>query len=193
MGAMPATSDRTWLPPDRPLTVDDLEAMPDDGRRYELLDGVLLVSPAPRLLHQRIVMQLGTLLNVRTPSEFEVLSAPFAVHPDESQSMELQPDLLVAVGGDLTDRDLPATPLLAVEVLSPSTRMVDLTLKRAAYERMGTPSYWVLDPDVPDLRVFELDGAEYRLVAHVRGEEAFEATRPFPVTVRPAALLRRDR
>lgn len=77
-------------------------------------------------------------------------------------------------------------------MLSPSTRIFDLTLKRAAYERMRTPSYWVLDPDGPDLRAFELDSAgEYVLVAHVTEDEPFDATRPFPVRVVPAELLSR--
>jgi Uma2 family endonuclease len=194
MGAMPATTERSWLPPGRPLTVDDLEGAPNDGHRYELLDGALIVSPAPGRWHQKVVVQLLILLDHAAPDDGEVLGAPFAVHPDDQRATELQPDVLVAPAADFTDRDLPGPPLLAVEVLSPSTRLVDLALKKAAYERMGTASYWVLDPTVPDLRVWELDDAGgYQLVAHVRGEEEFEASRPFPVTVRPAALLRRSR
>ncbi|MGH3900000.1 MAG: Uma2 family endonuclease [Pseudonocardiaceae bacterium] len=69
----------------------------------------------------------------------------------------MQPDVLVARFDELTDKNLLAAPVLAVEVLSPSGRLIDLNLKRAHYQRMGTPSYWVLDPDVPDLLVLELD------------------------------------
>ncbi len=84
--------------------------------------------------------------------------------------------------------------MLAVEVLSPSGRLIDLNLKRAAYERMGTPSCWVLDPDVPDLLVLELDvDGRYQEVARVVGDEAFEAHRPFKVHVVPAELLGRLR
>jgi Uma2 family endonuclease len=84
--------------------------------------------------------------------------------------------------------------VLAVEVLSPSGRLIDLNLKRAAYERMGTPSYWVLDPDVPDLLVLEL-GADgrYQERARMAGEQAFEAQLPFPVRVVPSDLLGRLR
>jgi len=191
MGAMTAPTEPAGLPPG-PLTVDDLEAMPDDGHRYELLDGVLIVSPAPRPLHQRMAFRLAMLLHEAAPLDLEVLPAPLAVHPDERRLTELLPDVLVARERDFTDRDLPSAPPLAVEVLSESTRLIDQTLKRAAYERMGTASYWLLDPDVPDLQAFELgDDGTYVLAAHVRGEEKFHASRPFPVTVSPAALLRR--
>lgn len=189
---MTATTEPAGLPPGRPLAVDDLGGLPDDGHRYELLDGVLVVSPAPGRWHQEMVLRLYRLLDDHCPDEFHVLVAPFAVHPDGERHTELQPDVLVARDVDLTDRDLPAAPLLAVEVLSPSTRLIDLNLKRAAYERMGSPSFWALDPEVPDLRVYELDASgAYRLVAHVAGAEAFEAAQPFGVRVVPAALLRR--
>jgi Uma2 family endonuclease len=197
MGVMTVT-EPTGMPPG-PFTVADLEGMPDDGNRYELLDGVLIVSNSPRRQHQMVVGQLFLLLEETGPEEFCILPAPFAVRPEghlplEQQVTELQPDIVVALDASFTDRDLPTAPLLAVEVLSPSTRLFDLTLKRAAYERMGTASYWVLDPTEPDLRAFELgnDGA-YRLAAHVRGSEAFTASRPFPVTVRPADLMHRRR
>jgi Uma2 family endonuclease len=131
-----------------PFTVHDLEGMPDDDRRYELIDGELLVRPAPGLRHQTIAYQLHRLLDDACPDDLYVIAAPFAVQTDVSN--EVQPDVLVARLEELTDKNLPAAPVLAVEVLSPSGRLIDLNLKRAAYQRMGTPSYWVLDPDVPD-------------------------------------------
>lgn len=139
----------------RPLTVRDLEAAPDDGYRYELLDGMLLVSPAPRYRHQKVVMSLGVLLVAACPADMEVLPAPFAVQPNDRT--ELQPDVLVARCEDLTDKNLPVAPILAVEVLSPSTALTDLNTKKAAYPRMGVPSYWVIDPRRPSLTAFELD------------------------------------
>jgi Uma2 family endonuclease len=199
---MTATTEPTGLPP-RPLTVADLEGMPDDGHRYELLDGVLIVSPAPVWRHQMIVGQLFRRLDDAAEPELDVLFAPFAVRPEGHlplfrQQTELQPDILVARHDAFSAKDLPSAPLLAVEVLSPSTRLVDLNLKKAAYERMGTASFWVVDPDVPDLRVFEADDApggsgEYRLVAHVAGEQVLEVGRPFPVRLRPADLTSRSR
>lgn len=172
----------------RPFTTDDLEAMPDDGNRYELVDGMLFVSPAPGIRHQKIVLQLGIRLDAACPKDMHVLPAPFAVRP--SDTTELQPDLLVAREEDLTETLLPVAPVLAVEVLSPSTALNDLNTKKAAYERLGVPSYWVVDPQQPGLTVFELaDDGRYLQVAEVKGEDAFEAERPFPVRIVPAELL----
>ena len=76
-----------------PFTVADLEGMPDDGRRYELIDGELLVSPAPGWAHQAVVLALSILLDQACPAELRVLAAPFAVRPDKFN--EVQPDVLV--------------------------------------------------------------------------------------------------
>jgi len=164
-------------------------AMADDGRRYELVDGALLVSPAPGWPHQEVAYTLYGLLRSACPRDLRVLGAPFAVRPDKFN--EYQPDVLVARYGDLTLDDLPAPPVLAVEVVSPSSGIRDATLKKAVYARMGVPSYWLVDPDQdrPALTVFELGGAEYRQVAHVVGGEPFEAQQPFPVQVVPADLV----
>ncbi|WP_410642376.1 Uma2 family endonuclease [Amycolatopsis sp. lyj-346] len=179
------------LPADSgPLTVHDLEGMPDDGRRYELIDGVLIVSPAPGRRHQKIVMNLGRALEDVCPAEYDVLVAPFAVHSGDK--IELQPDVLVGLDEDFTDKDLPAPPVLAVEVLSPSTAIHDLNTKKAVYERLGTGSYWVIDPAAPALTVFELDAnGHYQQVAKAAGDEVLELERPYPVRIVPRELLGR--
>jgi Uma2 family endonuclease len=175
-----------------PFTVADLEDMPDDGRRYELVDGELLVSPAPGFPHQEIVYGLHRLLTDTCPDELHVVGAPFAVQLDHFN--ELQPDVLVARFDDLTTKNLPTAPVLAVEVLSRSGRPIDLNLKRAVYQRMGVPSYWIIDPDVPELTVLELDDAgEYRETARVTGDDAYDAARPFAVRIVPGQLLGRLR
>ena len=84
---------------------------------------------------------------------------------------------------------LEGPPLLAIEVLSPSTRRIDLGSKRLAYEAAGLPAYWLVDPDVPSLTVLELDAGRYVERATVTGEEPFHATFPFSMTVVPARLL----
>ncbi|QXQ15630.1 Uma2 family endonuclease [Skermania piniformis] len=171
-----------------PLTTADLGGMPGDGRRYELVDGVLIVSPAPGRRHQRVVYRLYGVLDAVCPAVYEVVGAPFAVRVGDD--VELQPDLLVARAADLTSTDLPAPPLLAVEVLSPSTRLIDLNTKRAAYARMGVANYWVIDPDEPRLVVFELAGSDYRERAHVAGSHSYDADRPFSARILLADLLR---
>ena len=181
------TAMATYLP-EGPYTVADLEAMPDDGRRYELIDGELFVSPAPGSNHQAIVAALTTQLYQTRPPGTVVFPAPYGVRV--SVKTEVQPDVLVARLEDLTEKFLPVAPLLAVEVLSPSTAPNDTLRKRDAYQRMGTPSYWIIDPDVPRLMVLELDEhGQYQLVADVKGDDAFDAERPFPVRVVPNELL----
>ena len=179
------------IPHGRPFTVDDLEGMPDDGNRYELIDGMLLVTPAPGWPHQEMGAELFFQMRLRCPPDVRVLVAPFGVQT--AFDSEVQPDVLVARYTDLAVnmRNLPVAPLLAVEVLSRSTRLKDRNLKKAHYERIGVASYWILGPAEPGaLTAFELDGdGRYRQVAHVEGDEEFVATRPFPVTVVPARLL----
>jgi Uma2 family endonuclease len=170
------------------LTVADLESMPDDGHRYELIDGTLIVSPAPTPRHQYVLAELNDRMRAACPrdSDLMVLFAPLDVVLSIDTS--LQPDLLVTRRSDLTDRNLPKAPLLAVEVLSPSTRLVDLNLKRARYEAAGCASYWVVDPVEPSLTAWELRDGEYVEVASVSDEEEFAATSPYPVVVVPANL-----
>jgi Uma2 family endonuclease len=173
-----------------PFTVRDLEGMPKDGRRYELIDGTLVVSPAPGRRHQKIVLRLSSLLDVACPPEFDVLGAPFAVHSGDQ--IELQPDVLVGRDEDFTEKDLPVPPVLAVEVLSPSTALNDWNTKKALYERLGVASYWVIDPQEPALTAFELDpDGTYVQIAKVVGDEVFAAERPFAVRVVPSELLGR--
>ena len=177
----------------RPFTVADLERTPDDGRRYELIDGVLIVSAAPGRLHQQAVLELAVVLRAACPPELQVFVAPFGiVFGDDT---ELQPDVLVARRADLTDKNLPAPPVLAVEVLSPSTRIIDSHVKRERFEREGTPAFWVVDPvarpDEARLVAWELaEDGRYRQVADVLGEAEHKAGLPYPVTVRPADLVR---
>ena len=176
------------LPRSRPLTYDDLAAMPDDdGHRYEIIDGVLIVTPAPRASHQIAVGNLHLALRAGCTREFVVFLAPFDVVL--STNTVMQPDLLVARRSDLTEANLPAAPVLAVEVLSPSTRRIDLGTKRLAFEAAGVASYWVIDPDEPSLTVFELEDAAYREVARVSGDQTWTATRPFAVSLIPAELV----
>ena len=177
----------TTLPRSRPLTRADLEQMPDDGHRYELIDGVLIVTPAPSYRHQDAVGHLYLLLSLACPAQLNVLLAPFDVALAEDTLM--QPDLLVARRDAFTARDLPAAPLLAVEVLSPSTRRIDLTLKRSRLEAAGCGSYWVVDPEAPALTAWDLRDGSYVEVGSVAGRETFSARLPFPVDVVPDSLV----
>jgi Uma2 family endonuclease len=177
----------TTLPRGRSLTVADLDLMPDDGHRYELIDGVLLVTPAPSLRHQTVSMSLSTLLYASCPPALRLLAAPFDVVLTNDTGM--QPDILVARRTDFTEKNLPVPPLLAVEILSPSTRSIDLLLKRERYERAGVPSYWVVDPVEPSLTAWELREGTYAQVARVTGDDPWTPTAPYVVTIAPSRLL----
>src|SRR5215213_264492 len=129
-------------------TVEDLAAIPEDGRRYEVIDGELFVTPSPALRHQDAIAKLFLLLAPYVASERigHVVMAPADV--TFSQRRGVQPDLFVAplVNGkrprELADiRDL----LLAVEVLSPSSARADRVIKRAMYRDQGVAEYGVVD------------------------------------------------
>jgi Uma2 family endonuclease len=176
-----------------PFTVDDLDDMPDDGRRYELVDGMLYVSAAPGWLHQRAVLNLAFALHQAASPGFEVLFAPFAVQ--FSGRTQLQPDIVVTESRHFSRRGLYVPPLLVVEVLSESTQMYDRKVKRTVFEREGTPSFWLVEPSARPaearLDVWQLgESGQYVHVAEVVGEELYEAVTPYPVAVRPADLVR---
>jgi Uma2 family endonuclease len=177
----------TTLPWGRELTVDDLDAIPDDGHRYELIDGALIVTPAPAKHHQRVLRGLTSVLLPIVPEGFELLWAPTDVRI--SRRTNLQPDLLVTSLDDEDSQRVSIAPLLAVEVLSPSTRHIDLGLKRSAYEALGTPAYWVVDPLVPSVIAWELVEGQYVEAGHAEGDEALVLERPFPVRIVPAELV----
>jgi Uma2 family endonuclease len=180
-------STMTTLPFGRPLTRVDLEHMPDDGHRYELIDGVLIVSPGPQLPHQDMVGNLYLLLRAGCPRHLKVVLAPFAVAL--ADDTEVQPDLLVAERDRFALKELPGPPLLAVEVLSPSTRRIDLLLKRDRLQTAGVPSYWLVDPEECSVTVLELTEGRYAEVARAQGLNAVEVTVPYPLRIVPAELL----
>lgn len=180
------TTEVLGLPRGRALTHRDLDSMPDDGHRYELLDGVLVVSPAPRFRHQDAVGRLFKSLDAAASGDLKVLFAPFDVLL--ADDTVIQPDLLVAPRKAFTDRDLPGPPLLAVEVLSPSTRGIDLMLKKERLQRAGCPHYWVVDPDEPSITAWTLVDGAYVEVARATGEDPFDVSEPLAVRLTPSSL-----
>lgn len=179
----------TTLPFGRPLTRADLELMPEDGHRYELIDGALIVSPGPRNQHQKAVLRMAILLDAACPRELQVQIAPFAV--GLAEDTEVQPDVLVARRADFTEVDLPVAPLLAVEVLSPSTKRVDQLLKRDRYQAAGIQSYWIVDPDEPSVTVLELNPqGVYVEASRSSGGERIAIAAPYALELSAAELLR---
>ncbi len=171
----------------RPFTVEDLDFMPDDGNVYELIDGVLFVSPPPGRRHQRALVRVGELLDETCPEELAVLWPPYVVRP--SLDTELRPDVQVAWDEDIDGEVVYDAPELVVEVVDPASTINDRNNKKAAYERMGVPHYWVLDPARPSMLVYELVDDGYEQVTEVVAEEVFETEEPFPVRIVLTELL----
>lgn len=172
-----------------PLTYDDLQGFASDGHRYELIDGTLLVTPAPEVPHQVIVLALYRLLWAARVPGTTVLTAPVDWVPEPRTVLE--PDVLVVRRDDARGKFLTATPLLVVEVLSPSTAAQDRGSKRLKYEELGVPAYWLVDPAGPTLTALHLEAGRYAEVARVTGTERYDATVPYAVSVVPSALLER--
>ena len=167
------------------LTYDDFVQFPDDGKRHELIDGEHVVTPSPNTKHQTIVLNLGSALraHARTHDLGRVFVAPFDVVFSDVDVVE--PDLLFVAKARqadvLTATHVRGTPDLVVEVGSPSTRRRDETIKRRLYERFGVEEYWVVDPELDELRVYRHVEGRFDRVALLAREQADVLTSPlFP-------------
>lgn len=172
-----------------PWTIDDLADTPDNGNRYEIFDGSLLVSPPPALPHGDAVYRLRRQLEAHAPEHLRVVE---------------NVGVLIAAGRSLFVSDLTVIrseamkrpdaalrapdALLVVEVLSPGNSGRDLVIKRHEYAAGGIPQYWIVDKDEHTLVVLtspeEDKGYLDRVV--VRAGERFETDDPFPISLDPA-------
>ena len=153
--------------PVRKLTYADYCLTPDD-ERYELLDGELIMVPAPSTGHQRIDTKLGWRLAqfVEQKSLGEVFFAPCDVVLSDINVV--QPDLLFVSNTRapiITADNVQGPPDLVVEILSPSTANRDRALKRTLYAQYGVPEYWLVDPDARTVTVLRLGAAGFTVVA----------------------------
>ena len=132
-------------------TVEMLDALDDDGQRYELVDGELFVTPAPSDIHQLVASAFAARLHpyIRPTSLARVLQSPADVRKPDRKRNRVQPDVFVV---RLTDGKRPAYPynlsdlLLAIEVESSGNPELDYRVKRALYLSNGIPEYWVVNP-----------------------------------------------
>jgi len=145
------------------LTYEDLQQMPEDGKRYEIIDGELQVSPSPRLRHQGTVLRFGVLLSrAEEAGHGRAFTAPADVVLDEHNVVE--PDVIFVSTARLhllTEANVQGAPDVVVEVLSPATSKRDLGVKLQLYARFGVPHYWVADTDERTVRRFELRAGQY--------------------------------
>lgn len=161
---------------------DLLSWLDDHDARYEVIDGVVLVSPPDRLAHADRVSGVITTLRSSAPSYLTVIGPSYAVYYDPASPKDfVLPDVLVATAADCADDGIRVAPLLVVEVLSRSTRRRDRGEKRDIYAELGVPHYWLVDPERHTAMVLRLGSEGYDEELTAVGELVVEE--PFPVTV----------
>lgn len=155
------------IPPGRiRLSVDEYMELPNDGKRYEIVDGDLFMSPAPTPKHQKVSRKLQTILilALERTGQGEVYNAPIDVVLGRYDVVE--PDLVFIRTDNLRivgDKNIQGIPDLLIEILSPSTRRSDVLVKSPLYARFGVPAYWIVDPDIDRIEFFALEGGSYKL------------------------------
>lgn len=182
-------------PPEGGWTTDDLDALPEDGHRRELLDGVLLVSPSPTRVHQTIAMRLGVALEEDCPDDYDVTQA---VEVRINRTRSFIPDVLVTTSVAAArepSRYEPHEVVLAVEIVSPSTRSIDRVLKPALYAQAGIPFYWRVETEGEGLVVhtYKIDPVHEVYVETGRWTQAVEIEEPFPINLPISRITPRAR
>jgi len=149
-----------------PVTYDDYAAMPDDGNRYEIIDGVLeMMSPGPMAIHQMAGSEILLCLTTSCRSDYVIFNAPFDVIL--SKTNVVQPDILMIHRSRIEivkPHGIEGAPDLVVEILSPCTRKRDKVIKAGVYAKHQVPEYWLVDPEARTLEQYWLDGEHYGLV-----------------------------
>jgi len=146
------------------LTYENWLAFPDDGQRYELIDGELYVSPVPSIRHQRVSRELefALLSYLRRTGRGEVLDAPVGVRL--ARDSVLQPDIVVVLrehASQVGEQVIDGPPDIVIEVLSRGTARRDLGVKREKYRATGVPEYWIVDPVHAAIEVLVLENGDY--------------------------------
>jgi Uma2 family endonuclease len=184
------TVDVNW--PDHLLTLEDWIALPEDSsRNYELVEGVLVVSPRPVLRHQFAVWQLAAQIHTQLPKELAAVAEAELVVDSAQPPTVRVPDAVVIRRKALTDdlaRVHPEDVKLAVEILSAGSRRTDRVTKFFEYAEVGIEHYWLIDLDAPiSLSAYRLIDSDYELVTERSGSVTVELAGT-PVTIDLAAL-----
>jgi Uma2 family endonuclease len=153
---------------------------------YEVIDGRFQITAPQPPAHQAAIVALIIKLKSTCPPHLRVAVGSLNFRPTPHHTFH--PDLLICPTSDAGPVFTPRLSL-AVEVLSPSTRVTDVVHKRALYEQFEVPSYWLLDPDRQELTILELAPTHYTCQAVVQYDETHHVDLPFPVTLSPAELL----
>lgn len=174
--ASPPARGRRW-------TYAEYAKLPNDGRVYQILEGELVVSPAPNTLHQMVVVAfVATLVpHVRRGRLGRVLAAPVDVLLGKYSVV--QPDVLFVArrrAAVVRRPNVRGAPTLAIEVVSPSSQRTDRVRKLSLYARFALPHFWLVDPAEKWLQEFVLVRGAYRIRTSIAGDDAVFAPALFP-------------
>ncbi|OAS23881.1 Uma2 family endonuclease [Paenibacillus oryzisoli] len=152
-----------------PVTYEVYAAMPDDGKRYEIVDGIMeMMSPGPSTNHQEVSGELEFVLKQTCKSEYKIFHAPLDVIL--SDTVVLQPDILMIHRSRLhivTARGIEGPPDLVVEILSPGSRNRDKVIKMKSYAKHGVQEYWIIDTESRTLERYRHDNSELYVLQHL--------------------------
>ncbi|HET7092617.1 MAG TPA: Uma2 family endonuclease, partial [Thermomicrobiales bacterium] len=158
-------------------TYDDLLAMPDDGKRYEIIEGTLYELPRPLLVQAQVISNLiGILLPLVARLGGRWFTAPLDVFIPGGDPV--QPDLIVLLPGGAAKpvrRGIEGPPDLAIEVLSPSNRGHDRLTKRALYDAAGVREYWIVDPEARTVEILALHLDAFHALQTARAGDRIES------------------
>jgi len=166
------------------FTYGDYVNFPDDGKRWELIDGVAYMMAAPNGNHQGILMSLGSLFHVHLrgkkcrvyPAPYDVRIPLFRGQPDSTITTVVQPDLVIYCNPNNYDKKGGrAAPELAVEILSPASGRMDKHRKFMLYERAGVKEYWLVDPDSEMVEIYRLTDGKFREVGRYADDDKLPA------------------
>lgn len=152
----------------RRYTMDEVLAFPNDGNRYELVDGELLVTPAPTMFHQVVLARLHAALHGYLSSRTDVVALFSPADITWDREKLVQPDLFVIPAAEVSKSWTSVrTLLLAVEVVSPSSARGDRLVKRRLYQRQRVATYWIVDPNARLVEVWHPDDERPEIVTDV--------------------------
>jgi Uma2 family endonuclease len=182
-----------WSAPDGVWTEPDLHLFPQDGHRYEIVDGCLHATPRPPESHEAVVRAVVTTLRSAAPPGWWVCARlGVVINQGTGGESNLVPDVTVlrprSSGAIWSD---PADVALVVEVETPATRRYDRILKPTLYAEAGIHAFWRVEPGhlSPVLRTYILSGTRYRPENSVEGAEPVKLDAPYPLRIAPAAWI----
>ncbi|WP_199615931.1 Uma2 family endonuclease [Paenibacillus alkalitolerans] len=158
---------------EQPVTYEVYAAMPEDGQRYEIVDGVLeMLSPGPSTSHQAVGGELEYVLKQSCKSDYVIYDAPLDVILSETDVR--QPDIIMIHRSRLhilTPRGVEGVPDLVVEIVSPGSRKRDKVDKLKTYAKYGVAEYWIVDPDARTMEQFVLRDGSFELHNLFEGDD----------------------